>query len=218
MNSLSMLHFFQLLMVFKTSNELCFWWKVLLMTSSLQEHLSSEPLFFRHFKLLSCWFHYSHLFFQNLCFKETLNFLSMVLHTWTNISISNWQFLILCYHQNSRVYVKHILFQHIDRGWIAVESQLRERRVDCCVVSAVCFRNCGWIARGRWFTITKRETESVQCWLRKRCESGGCQTENIKKYEGCFGLFLCKKIFFFFKVGEPWLPWASEEYRHCTQL
>jgi len=26
----------------------------------------------------------------------------MVLHTWTNISISNWQFLIPCYHQNSQ--------------------------------------------------------------------------------------------------------------------
>jgi len=36
----------------------------------------------------------------------------MVLHTWTNISISNWQFLIPCYHQNSKGNVKHILFQH----------------------------------------------------------------------------------------------------------
>ena len=36
----------------------------------------------------------------------------MVLHTWTNISISSWKFLIPCYHQNFKVYVKHILFQH----------------------------------------------------------------------------------------------------------
>jgi hypothetical protein len=37
----------------------------------------------------------------------------MVLYTWTNISLSNWQFLIPCYHQNSqRFIVKHILFQH----------------------------------------------------------------------------------------------------------
>jgi len=35
----------------------------------------------------------------------------MVMYTWTNISISNWQFLIPCYHQNSKGNVKHILFQ-----------------------------------------------------------------------------------------------------------
>ena len=45
-----------------------------------------------------------HLFFQNLCLiLKTLIFLSMVLHTWTNISISNWHILIPCYHQNSKV-------------------------------------------------------------------------------------------------------------------
>ena len=37
----------------------------------------------------------------------------MVLQTWTNISISNWQFLIPCYHQNSKGHVKHILFNSI---------------------------------------------------------------------------------------------------------
>jgi len=37
----------------------------------------------------------------------------MVLHTWTNISISNWQFLIPCYHQNSNGNVKHILFKQV---------------------------------------------------------------------------------------------------------
>jgi len=70
-------------------NSLIFWWtstsgdlasddvplmNLLLMTSSLQEHLTSGALFFRCFKLPSSWFHYSHLFFQNLYFKETLNF------------------------------------------------------------------------------------------------------------------------------------------------
>ena len=34
--------------------------------------------------------------------NDDLKFLSMVLYTWTNISISNWQFLIPCYHQNSK--------------------------------------------------------------------------------------------------------------------
>ena len=75
--------------------------EVLLMTSAsdvLHNHFSSEPLFFRRFKLPSCWFHCCHLLF---------------LHTWTNISISNWQFLIPCYHQNLKGNVKHILFQHI---------------------------------------------------------------------------------------------------------
>jgi len=42
----------------------------------------------------------------------------MVLYTWTNISNSNWQFLIPCYDQNSlRFIVKHILFQHIIASW-----------------------------------------------------------------------------------------------------
>jgi len=55
-----------------------FWWNVLLVrcassevflvTSAFQEHLSSEHLFFRCFKLPSCWFHCSYLLFQNLCY------------------------------------------------------------------------------------------------------------------------------------------------------
>ena len=61
----------QLLMTFR-----CFWWRQLLVTSfwrecfwwrQLQDHLSSEPLFFSCFKFPSCWFHCSDLFFQNLC-------------------------------------------------------------------------------------------------------------------------------------------------------
>ena len=45
-----------------SSEALCL--QMLLMTSALQEHFV-----FRCFKLSICWFHCSHLFFQNLCFK-----------------------------------------------------------------------------------------------------------------------------------------------------
>jgi len=58
----------------------------LLFVDSIALICSSEPmLLMRHFK-----------------------FLSMILHTWTNISISNWHILIPCYHQNSKDNVKHI--------------------------------------------------------------------------------------------------------------
>ena len=96
--------------------------RVILMTSA------SEPLVFRtsflqnaflQHKLPFCRFHCSHLFFSTYAFKDT-KFLSMVLYTWTNISISNWQFLIPCYHQNSKGNVKHILFQHYIRSWVHV--------------------------------------------------------------------------------------------------
>jgi len=59
-----------------------------------QEQFSSDA-----FKLHFCLFLWSLLFFQNLLMIS--KFLSMVLYTWTNISISNWQFLIPCYRQNS---------------------------------------------------------------------------------------------------------------------
>ena len=75
-----------------------------LMTSAYDVQLlmttTSEPLVFRTsfdqnafllHKLPFCRFHCSHLFFSTYAFKDT-KFLSMVLHTWTNISISNWQF------------------------------------------------------------------------------------------------------------------------------
>ena len=39
----------------------CFWWR-----QHFRNTLFSEPLFFRCFKLPSCWFHCSHLFIQNL--------------------------------------------------------------------------------------------------------------------------------------------------------
>ena len=100
----------------------CFWWRQLLMifrTTCLHNFLSSEPLFFRCYKLPSCWFHCSHLFFHNLCLIKTLKILSMVSYTWTNISISNWHFLIPCYHQNSKGNgnVKHILCDKSPPFW-----------------------------------------------------------------------------------------------------
>jgi len=42
----------------------CFWW-----TCFWLHLISSGALFFRCIKLPSCWFHYSHLFFQYLSFK-----------------------------------------------------------------------------------------------------------------------------------------------------
>jgi len=90
----------------------CFWWRQLLMifrTPCLQNLFSSNASL-QH-KLPFCRFHCSHLFFRTYAWIKETKFLSMVLHTWTNISISNWQFLIPCYHQNSKGNVKHILFQ-----------------------------------------------------------------------------------------------------------
>jgi len=91
--------------------------RVLLMTSA-----SSGPLVFRTSFLQNLFSSdaSSFLFVDSIAlicsskpileFKDT-KFLSMVLHTWTNIIISNWQFLIPCYHQNSKGNVIHILFQ-----------------------------------------------------------------------------------------------------------
>jgi len=51
-----------------------------------------------------------------ICSSRTFvryNTWSMVLYIWTNVSNTNCQFLIPCYHQNSLGFiVKHILFQH----------------------------------------------------------------------------------------------------------
>jgi len=90
----------------------CFWWRQL-----LQDLLSSELVVFRNsfLQMLQASFLLIPLLsfvLQNLCLNlKILIFLSMVLHTWTNISISNWQFF--CHHQNSKGNVKHILFQQI---------------------------------------------------------------------------------------------------------
>ena len=73
---------------------------LLLMTSSLQEHLYFRCIFLQMLQA-------SFLLILLLSFvllepyKDIKN-LSMVLYTRTNISISNWQFLIRCYHQNSK--------------------------------------------------------------------------------------------------------------------
>ena len=91
--------------------------EVLLMTSALQEHFVFRTSFLQMLQT-------SFLLIPLLSFvlseyalkilKIDTTFLSLVLHTWTNINISNWQFLILCYHQNSKGNVKYILFQHED--------------------------------------------------------------------------------------------------------
>ena len=91
-------------------DENCFWWSCFWWRQHFRSTLSSEPLFFKCFLLvdsiaLIC-------SFRTYALKIDTTFLTLVLHTWTNISIFNWQFLILCYHQNSKGNVKHILFQH----------------------------------------------------------------------------------------------------------
>jgi len=73
---------------------------LLLMTSLLQEHLYFRCTFLQMLQV-------SFLLIPLLSFVlpepyKDIKFLSMVLYTWTNISISNWQFLIPCYHQNSK--------------------------------------------------------------------------------------------------------------------
>ena len=73
---------------------------LLLMTTSLQEHLYFRCTFLQMLQA-------SFLLIPLLSFVlpkpyNDIKFLSMVLYTWTNISISNWQFLIPCYHQNSK--------------------------------------------------------------------------------------------------------------------
>ena len=75
-------------------------------TSCLQNLFSSDALSFLLADSIALIFSSEPM----LEFKDT-KFSSMVLHTWTNINISNWQFLIPCYHQNSKGNVKHILFQ-----------------------------------------------------------------------------------------------------------
>jgi len=105
-----------------------FWWSSEpLMTSASGEQLlrrvllmasaSSEPLVFRTSFLQTLQASFFVEFIVLICSSRTYTwikdtkFLSMVLHTWTNISISNWHILIPCYHQNSKVSVKHTLFQ-----------------------------------------------------------------------------------------------------------
>ena len=121
---------FQLPMVFRTSDDVSFWWtsfwwwECLWWRQLLPDLLSSELLVFRtsFLQMLQASFFLIQFVLQFLCFKGTPNFLSMVLHTWTNISISNWQFLIPCYHQNSKGNVKQILLQHNSHNQVWLDS------------------------------------------------------------------------------------------------
>ena len=66
---------FQLLMIFRTSDDVRFWWtaseEVLLMTSASLELLVFRTSFLQH-KLPSCWFHCYHLFLQNLYLIQSI--------------------------------------------------------------------------------------------------------------------------------------------------
>ena len=101
----------------------CFWWRQL-----LQNRLSSEPLSSNALSFLlvdSIALIYS---FRTYTLIKTLKILSMVLHTWTNISISNWQFLIPCYHQNLKGNVKHTLFQQLLATLFTVYNSLSPKK------------------------------------------------------------------------------------------
>jgi hypothetical protein len=95
----------------------CFWWRQLLMifrtfvfrTSFLQTLPCNSSFLFVDSIALIC-------SSRTYAWIIDTKFLSMVLHTWTNISISDWHFLIPCYHQNSKGNVKHILFHHLRVG------------------------------------------------------------------------------------------------------
>ena len=104
------LQFSQLLMIFSS------WWSsdLLMKTVSgdLQNLFSSDASSFLLVHSIS--FICSS---KTYALKRDTKFFSMVLHTWTNISISNWQFLIPCYHQNLKDNVKHILFQQSPPFW-----------------------------------------------------------------------------------------------------
>jgi len=87
----------QLLMTFS------FWWRHYFKSTSLQERFTSDALSFIYLG-----FFCSLLFIQNLC---KINFLSMVLYTWTNISNANCQLFNTLSSKLFKVFVKHILFQ-----------------------------------------------------------------------------------------------------------
>jgi len=76
---------------------------LMIFRTSFLHNLFSSFAFLQH-KLPFCRFQCTSFVLPKhmLDFKDT-NFLSMVLHTWTNISISNWHILIPCYHQNLKV-------------------------------------------------------------------------------------------------------------------
>ena len=117
-----------LLMIFRTSVDVSFWWTTSEEDASDDVNFwwSSEPLVFRTSFLQTLPCNSSFLFVESIaliCSSRTYawikdtKFLSMVLHTWTNMSISNWHFLIPFYLQNSKGNVKHILFQQSPPFW-----------------------------------------------------------------------------------------------------
>jgi len=75
----------------------CLWWRHHFRSTWLQEHFLQ--MLQASFTLLI-----SLLLFvlSEPILQIYTKFLSMILHTWTNINISNWQFLIPYYHQNSQ--------------------------------------------------------------------------------------------------------------------
>ena len=77
-----------------------FWWSSASDELASDNVITSGAVLFRRFKLPFYWFLCSLLFFQNLIM--ILKFCLWSCTLWTNISISNWQFLVPCY----------ILFQH----------------------------------------------------------------------------------------------------------
>jgi len=86
-----------------------FWWRY-----HFRSTLSSWALVFRSTSSDALSFLFLGFFALFCSFRTFVRYkiLSMVLYTWTNISNTNCQFLIPCYHQNSlRFIVKHILFQ-----------------------------------------------------------------------------------------------------------
>jgi len=114
------------------------------MTSSLQEHfvfrstLTSGAVLFRRFKLPFCWFLCS--FFVLLKPNDDLKFLSMILYIWTNISISNWHFLIPCYHQNSQEVVLNTFCSNIEVSYMS-GSMAIDTPYSGSVTTTLVFRN-----------------------------------------------------------------------------
>ena len=124
MNNIWSSSVFQLLMIFRTSDNISFWWTtsedVLLMTSAFGELLLKRCFWWR--QLLQNLFLTAQASFlliplllfvlQNLCLKLKTKFFvygPAHLNKYWHIQLT---LLIPCYHQNSKSNVKHILFQH----------------------------------------------------------------------------------------------------------
>jgi len=118
----------------------------------------------------------------------------MVLHTWTQISISNWQFLIPCYHLNLKGNAKHILFQQSissnpcscsSLGSTSARRPLAPRRLRTTPSSSI-----------RWRRSLLREAcdATLTCWVEeeasvictKRNQHKHNTKQKIKNHTGCF--------------------------------